>query len=108
MVHGAAEVVKKYLGRWSLEVFFKKAKQRLGLGQEQGLSFAAQVFSITQAFLRYSLLASLLEHDDQSQTIGDLFRQLGEETGKLTFRERLWQYLSSFLKTVCWSCGCGL
>jgi len=33
----------------------------------------------------YSLLACLLEHDEQSQTIGDLFRQLEKETGKITF-----------------------
>jgi hypothetical protein len=58
------------------------------------------VFSGTQAFFCYSQLAYLLEHDEQSQTIGDLFRQLEEETGKLTFLERLWQYLSTFLKTV--------
>jgi hypothetical protein len=96
----AGHVVQKYLGRWSIEVFFKEAKQRLGLGQEQGRSFAAQVFSVTQAFFRYSLLAYLLEHDEQSQTIGDLFRQLEEETGKLTYLERLWQYLATFLKTV--------
>jgi hypothetical protein len=96
----AAAVVQKYLGRWSIEVFFKEAKQRLGLGQEQGRSFAAQVFSVTQAFFRYSLLAYLLEHDERSQTIGDLFRQCEEEAGKLTFLERLWQYLITFLKTV--------
>jgi hypothetical protein len=46
------------------------------------------------------LLAYLLEHDAQSLTIGDLFRQLEEETGKLTFLERLWPHLSTFLKTV--------
>ena len=77
----AAPVVKKYLGRWSIEVFFKEVKQRLGLGQEQGRSFAAQVYSVTQAFFRYILLAYLLEHDEQSHTIGDLFRQLEEEAG---------------------------
>lgn len=96
----AVEVVQKYLGRWSIEVFFKEAKQRLGLGKEQGRSFTAQVFSVTQAFFRYSLLAYLLEHDERSQTIGDLFRQLEEEAGKLTFLERLWQYFATFLKTV--------
>jgi hypothetical protein len=96
----AAQVVQKYLGRWSIEVFFKEAKQRLGLGQEQGRSFAAQVFSVTQAFFRYSLLAYLLEHDERSQTIGEMFRQLEEETGKLTYLERLWHYLVTFLKTV--------
>jgi len=29
---------------------------------------------MVQTFFRYSLLAYLLEHDEQSQTIGDLFR----------------------------------
>ena len=76
------------------------AKQRLGLGQEQGHSFAAQVFSVVQTFFRYSLLAYLLEHDEQSQTIGDLFRQLEEETGKITFLECLRQYLSALLGRI--------
>jgi hypothetical protein len=96
----AVQVVHKYLGRWSIEVFFKEVKQRLGLGQEQGRAFAAQVFSVTLAFFRYSLLAYLLEHDERSQTIGEMFRQLEEETGKLTYLERLWHYLVTFLKTV--------
>jgi hypothetical protein len=47
-----------------------------------------------------NILAYILEHDDQSQTIGEMFRQLEEETGKLTFLEGLWQYLATFLKTV--------
>lgn len=96
----ALQVVQKYAGRWAIEVFFKEAKQRLGLGQEQGQSFAAQVFSVNLAFLRYSLLAYLLEQDDQSQTIGAIFRQVEEETGKLTFLERLWQHFATFLNTI--------
>ena len=40
------------------------AKQRLGLGQEQGHSFAAQVFSVVQTFCRSSLLAYLLEQEE--------------------------------------------
>jgi len=84
----------------SIEVFFKEGKQRLGLGQEQGHSFAAQVFSVVQTFCRYRLLAYLLEHDEQSQTIGEIFRQLEEETGKITFLERLRQNLSALLKKI--------
>jgi hypothetical protein len=93
-------VVHKYLGRWAIEVFFKEATQRLGLGREQGRSCAAQVYSVTQAFFRYRLLSSLLEHDERSRTIGEMFRRLEDETGKLTFLERLWRYLAAFLKTV--------
>ncbi|MGQ9688822.1 MAG: hypothetical protein ACUVXF_08570, partial [Desulfobaccales bacterium] len=47
-----------------------------------------------------SLLAYLLEHDERSHTIGEMFRRLEEETGKLTYLERLWHYLVGFLKTV--------
>lgn len=96
----APEVVKKYLGRWSIEVFFKEAKQRLGLGQEQGHSFAAQVFSVVQTFFRYSLLAYLLEQEDGRPSLGEIFRQLEEETGKITFLERLRQYLSALLGRI--------
>ena len=96
----AIQVVQKYMCRWSIEVFFKEAKQRLELGHEQGHSFAAQIFSVLKAFLGYSLLAYLLEKDEQSETIGDIFRQLEEETGKLTFMERLQQHFSTFLKTA--------
>jgi hypothetical protein len=67
------EVVKKYILRWSIEVFFKEAKQRLGLGKEQSRSFAAQIFSVTQSFVRYSMLAYLLEQEPSQSTIGDMF-----------------------------------
>ena len=96
----APEVVQKYLGRWAIELFFKEAKQRLGLGQEQGHSFAAQVFSVFQTFFRYSLLAHLLEQEDGRPTMGEMFRQLEEETGKLTFLERLRQYLAALLRRI--------
>jgi hypothetical protein len=96
----APAVVHKYLGRWSIEVFFKEAKQRLGLGQEQGHSFAAQVFSVVQTFFRYSLLAYLLEQEDGRPTMGEMFRQLEEETGRLTFLDRLRHYLADLLRRI--------
>lgn len=92
------EVVKKYILRWSIEVFFKEAKQRLGLGKEQSRSFAAQIFSVTQSFLRYSMLAYLLEQDPSQSTIGDMFHQIEQETGTVSFFERLWDYFCLFLR----------
>jgi len=43
-----------------------------------------------------------LAHKDACyrETIGDIFRQLEEETGKLTFMERLQQHFSTFLQTA--------
>ena len=92
------EVVKKYILRWSIEVFFKEAKQRLGLGKEQSRSFAAQIFSVTQSFVRYSMLAYLLEQQPSHSTIGDMFHQIEQETGTVSFFERLWRYFCLFLR----------
>jgi hypothetical protein len=72
----------------------------LALGQEHGHSFAAQVFSVFQTFSRFILLAYLLEKEDSRPTMGDVFRQLEEATGKLTFLERLQQYLTAFLRKI--------
>jgi len=36
-----------------------------------------------------ALITYLLEHDEQSRTIGEIFRQPEEETEKLTYLERL-------------------
>lgn len=55
---------------------------------------------MVQTFFRYSLLSYLLEHDEQSCTIGYLFRQLEAETGKITFLEHLRQYLSPLLGRI--------
>jgi len=94
----ARQVVKKYILRWSIEVFFKEAKQRLGLGKEQSRSFAAQLFSTTQAFMRYTILAYLLEQETSHHTIGDIFHQIQLETGTVSFFERLWDYFCLFLR----------
>ena len=92
------EIVKKYILRWSIEIFFKEAKQRLGLGKEQSRSFAAQIFSVTQAFVRYSMLAYLLEQEPSQSTIGDMFHQIEQESGTVSFFERLWEYFCLFLR----------
>lgn len=94
-------MVKKYILRWSIEVLFKEAKQRFGLGKEQSRSFAAhaaQLFSTTQAFVRYSILAYLLEREPSHRTIADMFHQIEKESGVLTFFERLWDDFSLLLK----------
>ena len=94
----AREVVKKYILRWSIEVFFKEAKQRLGLGKDHSRSFAAQVFSTTQAFVRYSMLAYLLEHEPSHHSIGDMFHKMAQEAATVTYFERLWAYFSMILR----------
>ena len=60
--------------------------------------------AVTQAFVRYSMLAYLLEQEPSQSTIRDMFHQIEEETGKVAFFERLWDYfymlLCTYLETV--------
>ena len=90
------EIVKKYILRWSIEIFSKEAKQ--GLGKEQSRSFAAQIFSVTQSFVRSSMLAYLIEQEPAQTTIGDMFHQIEQESGAVSFFERLWNYFCQFLR----------
>ncbi len=91
------EVVKKYLCRWSMEVFFKEAKTLLGLGKDQSRSFAAQVGATTLTLLRFNVLAFVKAQQDAAQTSGGLFRELAEEIGLLTLQEKIIAYFRKFL-----------
>jgi len=93
----AAEVIKKYMCRWAIEVFFKEAKTFLGLGKDQSRTFAAQVCATTLTFLRFNVLAFLRAQRHAGQTIGGLFRELAEEIGLLTFQEKIIAHFRKFL-----------
>lgn len=87
----AATIIKKYTKRWTAEVCFKECKQLLGLGKDQSNDFNAQVFSTTASFLRYNLL-NFLNEKEHHGTTGDLFQALADETGTITYAQRLWDF----------------
>lgn len=89
-------IYKKPSARASASVSPVLWLQCLGLGKEQGQSLGAQVFSVTLAFFRYTLLAYLLEQESQPQTIGGIFHQLEAESGTLTYLQRLSLLLCTF------------
>jgi len=93
----APEVVKKYMNRWSIEVFFKEAKTRLGLGQDQSRTFTAQLCAVTLVFLRYNLLAFLRAQQAQPASIGELFRQVEQEIAPLSYLDQIRSYFRKFL-----------
>ena len=98
----ASTIIKKYIKRWSIEVCFKECKQLFALGKDQSNDFNSQVFSTTASFLRYNLLNFLNEGDD-SDTIGDLFQKISDESAIITYAQRLWEFFRglfhvSFLK----------
>jgi hypothetical protein len=93
----APEVVKKFMSRWSIEVFFKEAKTMLGLGKDPSQSFQAQICAITLTFLRYNLLAFLKNQQTSRLSTGELFHQLEQEIAPLTYMEKIVEYFRRFL-----------
>ncbi len=93
----APEVVKKFMSRWAIEVFFKEAKTMLGLGKDPSQSFQAQICAVTLTFLRYNLLAFLNQQETAKSTTGELFRQLEQEMAPLSYMEKIVNYFRQFL-----------
>ena len=96
----APEVVKKFMSRWSIEVFFKEAKTMLGLGKDPSQSFQAQICAMTLTFLRYNLLAFLKEQQTARSTTGDLFHQLEQEMAPLNYMDKIVAYFRQFLLAI--------
>jgi len=87
----ASTIIKKYTKRWTVEVCFKECKQLLGLGKDQSNDFNAQVFATMSSFLRYNLL-NFINEKENSGTIGDLFQDIVDESGIITYGQRLWEF----------------
>lgn len=90
----ASTIIKKYTKRWTIEVCFKECKQLLGLGKDHSNDFNAQVFSTMASFLRYNLL-NFINEKEKSGTIGDLFQDIVDESGIITYGQRLWEFFRS-------------
>lgn len=88
-----------YQIRWTIEVFFKEAKQYLSLGKCQSNDLDAQFADITITMMQY-ILISLRKRFDAYQTKGELFRACKEEVLEVTLQERLWALFLELIKTV--------
>ena len=71
------KLMEVYKIRWTIEVFFKEAKQYLLLGKSQSQDFDAQIADTTLSFIRYILL-SYYERIHYGISIGGLFRKLSQ------------------------------
>ena len=93
-------VVQVYQIRWSVEVFFKEAKQLLNLGGCQSSTFDAQIADTTITMIAYILLAFRLLYDSY-ETMGGLFRAISADTLRKTLEISLWELFIDLIKTVC-------
>ena len=88
--------IETYQIRWTIEVFFKDAKQNLNLGKSQSNYFNAQVADTTICLMQYILLA-LHKRFESYETIGGVFKNSKQAMLELTLYDRI---LEIFLKIM--------
>ncbi len=81
-------MIEVYNIRWTIEVFFKEAKQLLGLGKSQSTNFDVQVAQTTITMIQY-LLISMKYRMEAYETIGGLFREIKQDYIEYKLNERL-------------------
>lgn len=82
------KMISIYNIRWSIEVFFKEAKQLLGLGKCQSTNFDVQIAQTTITMIQY-LLVSLKYRTEAYETIGGLFKDLKQDFIEHKLNERI-------------------
>jgi len=94
------QTIEIYQIRWSIEVFFKEAKQLLNLGGCQSSNFDAQIADTTITMIAYILLAFRFRYDNY-ESMGALFRAMNAENLQTTIDVRLWELFVALVQTVC-------
>lgn len=88
-----------YSTRWTVEVFFKEAKQLLGLGKCQSTNFDVQIAQTTITMMRY-LLISLRHRMEAYQTIGGIFKDLKQDYVEHKLNKRLLMVIIDILAVL--------
>ena len=96
----ALEILDYYTRRWSIEIFFKDAKQMLYMGKEQSKTFDAVVASHSIVMIRYLLLIYIINKRRITGPVGPLFREIAEQQTFLVMAEKMWAFIKElFLKS---------
>jgi hypothetical protein len=85
----ANQILEIYALRWSIEVYFKEAKQHLGLLQEQTRSFASYTASIHLTGIRYLILINACSVSNDL-CAGNIRSAIQEQMNALDFAKKLW------------------
>ena len=89
-------MIEVYNIRWSIEVFFKEAKQLLDLGKSQSTNFDVQVAQTTITMIQY-LLISLKYRAEAYETINGLFKDVKQDYIEHKLNERLMSVIIEIL-----------
>jgi len=92
-------MIEVYQIRWTVEVFFKEAKQLLGLGRCQSNDFDAQIADTTITMIQHILL-TLKYRFEHYETKGALFNHVREGIIQSRLDERLWGLFIELLRLI--------
>ena len=96
---GFLKMIEIYQIRWTIEVFFKEAKQLLGLGKCQSKDFDAQIADTTIILIQY-LLLTLQYRFEHYESKGALFDQIKQEVLRHRLDQRLWGLFIELLNII--------
>lgn len=91
-----SKILEIYALRWSIEVYFKEAKQHLGFLKEQTWSFASHTASIHLTAIRYLMLVYAKREIDELR-VSDIRGQIKDQLTTLDFAQRLWQLFRALI-----------
>jgi len=93
------KMIEIYQIRWTVEVFFKEAKQLLGLGRCQSKDFDAQVADTTITMIQHMML-TLKYRFEHYESKGALFNHVREGIIQHRLDERLWGLFIELLRLI--------
>ena len=82
--------------RWAIEVYFKEAKQHLGLLKEQSNHYAAYIASIHLAAIRFCMLV-IAKQTQGYENITQIRHSLGSNSADISYAGKLWQVFRAII-----------
>ncbi|MCK5191919.1 MAG: hypothetical protein KAR12_17915 [Methylococcales bacterium] len=92
----ATEILEIYAMRWAIEVYFKEAKQHLGLLKEQSNHYAAYIASIHLTAIRFCLLV-IAKQTQGCENITQIRQSLCSNSTNISFAAKLWKVFRAII-----------
>ncbi|KAF3983345.1 MAG: transposase [Methylococcales symbiont of Hymedesmia sp. n. MRB-2018] len=92
----ATEILELYAMRWAIEVYFKEAKQHLGLLKEQSNHYAAYIASIHLTAIRFCLLV-IAKQTQGCKNTAQVRQNLCHNSANISFSAKLWQVFRAII-----------
>ena len=92
----ATDILQLYAMRWAIEVYFKEAKQHLGLLKEQSNHYAAYIASIHLTAIRFCMLV-IAKQIQNGTNVAQMRLQFCKNSTEITFINKLWKVFRAII-----------